>query len=79
VSHFDGAELQKGLAERDSTEQHLAVTGVTRPVLVRGTARAAADSVHVLITLGRVLGKVDARAEHAANVRVSLVETARKK
>lgn len=39
-----------------------------------GASGAAADAVHVLVALGRVLGEVDAGAEHAADVGVALVK-----
>lgn len=38
------------------------------------TPRASSDSVHVLVTLGRVLSEVDPGSEHASDVGVSLVE-----
>lgn len=41
---------------------------------MRWTPNAAAHPIHVLITLGAVLGEVDAGAKHAANVRVPFVE-----
>lgn len=39
-----------------------------------GAAGAATDAVHVLVAFGGVLGKIDASAEHAADVGVALVE-----
>jgi len=41
---------------------------------VQGAARPAPDAVHVLVALGRVLGKVDPGAEHASDVGVALVK-----
>ena len=42
---------------------------------MRGAARASANAVHVLVALGRVLGKVDPGAEHAPDVGVPLVKS----
>ena len=50
------------------------VADVAGAVLVGGAAGASPDAVHVLVALGRVLGKVDAGAEHAPDVGVPLVE-----
>lgn len=52
----------------------LPVACVTRSVLVGRTARTPTNAINVLITLGRVLGEVDASAEHASNVGVAFVE-----
>ena len=41
---------------------------------MRGTARASPDAVDVLVTLGGVLRKVDARSEHASDVGGALVK-----
>ena len=35
------------------------MAAIAAPVLMLGAAGAAADPVHVLVTLGRVLGEVD--------------------
>lgn len=50
------------------------LTRVTRPVLVQRTPCASSYSVHVLVTLGGVLGEVNPGPEHASDVGVSLVE-----
>lgn len=50
------------------------MTDVARAILVHRTAGPTADSVHILVALGRVLGEVDAGAEHAPDVSVPLVE-----
>ena len=47
---------------------------IAGPVLVQGASSAAPDAVNILVALGRVLRKVDPRAEHAPNVRVPLVK-----
>lgn len=50
------------------------MANVAGAVFVRGTSRASADPVHVLIAFGGVLSEVDAGAEHAANVGVALIK-----
>ena len=47
---------------------------VAGPVFMQGAARPSSDAVHVLVALGRVLGKVDPCAEHAPDVGVALVK-----
>lgn len=42
---------------------------------MRGATNAAANTINILITLRAMLGKVDARAEHASNIGVTLVES----
>lgn len=42
---------------------------------MRRATNAAANTINILIALRAMLGKIDARAEHAANVGVTLVET----
>lgn len=41
---------------------------------MRWTADAAAYAIHILIALRAMLGEINARSKHAANVGVSLVE-----
>lgn len=65
VRHLHGAQQHEGAAEADAAQQQLAVARVAAALLVRRTPGAAANAVHVLIALGGVLRKVDARAEHA--------------
>lgn len=43
---------------------------------MRGAANAAANTIYILITLGAMLRKVDARPEHTPNVCVTLVKSA---
>ena len=50
------------------------VADVAGSVLVQRTPRPSSYPVNVLVTLGRVLRKVDPRPEHASDVRVPLVE-----
>lgn len=50
------------------------VAHVAGAVFVGGAARASADPVHVLVAFGGVLGEIDPSTEHAADVRVPLVE-----
>lgn len=54
---------------------HSPRTRIARLVLMRRTSNTTADSVHVLIALRTVLGKVNAGAEHSADVGMSFVET----
>lgn len=51
------------------------LTHVTWPVLVKRTPSATSYTIHILVTLGGVLGEVDPSPEHASYVGVSLVET----
>lgn len=55
---------------------HLPGTHVAGLVLVRGATNAAANAIYILITLGAMLRKVDARPEHTPNVGVTLVKSA---
>lgn len=50
------------------------MTDVAASILMGGTPGAAADTVDVLVALAAVFCKVYARAEHAADVRVTLVK-----
>ena len=50
------------------------MANVAAAILMYGTAGPTAYAVNVLVALATVLGKVDAGAEHTANVRVPLVE-----
>lgn len=43
---------------------------------MRGATNAAANAIYILITLGAMLRKVDARPEHTTNVGVTLVKSA---
>ena len=71
-------ELKVRFAQADATQEQLALARRAPLLLVTRAAGAGAagEAVYVLIALGRVLGKVDAGAEHAADVGVSLVEAA---
>ena len=50
------------------------MTHVAGAVFMSGTSRSSSNPIHVLVAFGGVLRKVDARAEHAADVGVALVE-----
>ena len=95
MSHFECTELEEGLSQRGSTEQHLSLADVTGTVLVLRTPVATAvtcskiemvspiqsgsemapHTIRVLIRFRAILGKVDSRAKHSANVCVPLVES----
>jgi len=51
-------------------------THVAGLILVRGTANAAANSVHILVAFRAMLSEINASPKHAANVGVALVESA---
>lgn len=61
---------------KDSSGHELSspVAQVAGTVLVCRAARASADAIHILITLGGVLSKVDPCPEHPPDVGVALVE-----
>ena len=75
LQQYDERDAIDQLTQRHSAKYHLSLADVARPVLMHRATCAAIDAVHVLVALGRVLGEVDAGAEHSANVRVPLVET----
>lgn len=66
VRHLHGAQQNKGASEADAAKQELAMARVAAALLVRWAARTPPDAVHVLVALGGVFRKVDARTKHAA-------------
>lgn len=50
------------------------LTHVARPVLVKRASSASSYSIHILVTLGGILSKVDPSSKHSSNVGVPLIE-----
>ena len=48
---------------------------VTGAVFVSGAASASPDAIHILVTLGGVLGKVDACSKHPSDVGMALIKS----
>uniref|UniRef100_A0A0R3WQE1 Uncharacterized protein n=1 Tax=Hydatigena taeniaeformis TaxID=6205 RepID=A0A0R3WQE1_HYDTA len=73
VSHLHGVELDERTTS-DATQKHLTRTNVAGSRTMARTACAPSNSIDVLIGLGGVLCKVNARAKHTTDVGVTFVK-----
>lgn len=73
--HHEPAAPSVGCLNTLRVRAAVPVADVAGAIFVRGAAGAAADAVHILVALGRILGEVDPRSEHSPDVGVSLVKT----